>query len=654
MVILATMLLMVEGPVAAQNNSIDGLKIGVLAKRGDIICLERWQSTADYLTENIPGYYFEIIPLGFDELLPAVRNGEIDFMLANSAYYVMAEKQYFVHRLATLNNLRLGTETTRFAGVLFTRADQLTIQHITDLKGKTFAAVAPLSLGGWLAGRLELVRRGLNPEKDLVDLQFLGTHDAVINAVLSGEVEAGTVRSDALERMELEGKINLSQFRILDQHHSQHCRIPFVHSTEHYPEWPIAQLNHLDEKLASIVSAALLNMPEKSPAALDSHSAGWRTPISYQPVRVNLQLQRIGPWSDYGQVDFSKLVRDHLAVVITVSILAILLVMLTIRLNHSRIRLRDLAAKQLQTLELHQQAKLDLQESNRRLENTLEQLHQEEARLVQTEKLATVGQVAAGVAHEINNPIGFIMSNLCTLREYFEFMSKFTTAHQRRHEAVISNDGDAIEKWSSRIEKLRVEDDPDFIREDSVSLIRESVDGAMRIKKIVLNLKEMAQIGAKDCCPLDLNQGIIAIHGVAKTNPEFKGKILLDLEDIPEFDGHPGELNQAILNLLINAIQFSPERENITVSSRHENDTIVIRITDKGPGISAEDQDKIFNPFFTTQPTGKGPGLGLSLSRNIINRHGGSLTVDSSPGHGASFVISLPVVPQTENAPAPV
>ncbi len=609
------------------------LKIGILANRGKENCLHKWQATADYLDQGLPGFSFQIIPLGFHELLPAVENREIDFVLANPAYYVMAEKKYYVQRMATLSNKRLGTSTTHFGGVLFTLADNPDIKQIKDLKGKTFAAVSPFSLGGWLAGRLEMVRRGLDPERDLAHLQFLETHDAVVLAVLQGKAQAGTVRSDILERMQSEGKVRLKDLRVLEPHHSARCKIPFVHSTRNYPEWPFAQLDHLDNPLAGKICALLLNMPENCPAAAASRSMGWSIPGSYEPVRENLREQRIGPWVNYGQVTFRQAVLAHLHFVIAGGVLVFLLGLISLKLNHSRLHLRELAEKQKQTLT---------------------QLHLEEARLVQTEKLATLGQVAAGVAHEINNPVGFIMSNLFTLQEYFVYLKKLISNSNDLAVAKKTGNQDQVKQLVAERHELLAEDDPDFICTDGRDLIKESLDGAFRIKEIVLNLKNMAQIDTSQWCPLNLNEGITAVFGVANSRPGFEGNIHLDLEELPDISGHPGELNQAILNLLTNATQFSPEDDRITVSSRFQEDTVLIQISDNGPGIPTSDLGKVFNPFFTTLPAGHGSGLGLPLARDIISRHGGTIKVESQPGRGAAFTICLPVHPQKENAPAPV
>ena len=203
------------------------VKIGILAKRGDDKVFEQWQATADYLGAEIIGHTFEIVPLDFEETYAAVEDGTVDFVIANSGMYVDFEGLYDANRIATLKNLRLGNPYTVFGGVLFRRADREDIQQIKDLKGKTMMAVNETSLGGWQMQWGEMKEAGIDPSQDLKELSFGDTHDNVVYAVQEGRVDVGAIRTDTLERMANEGKINLNDFVVINQQTDLQADFPF-------------------------------------------------------------------------------------------------------------------------------------------------------------------------------------------------------------------------------------------------------------------------------------------------------------------------------------------------------------------------------------------------------------------------------------------
>ena len=298
----------VPGFAAGQDSSV---KIGVLAKRGVEKCREKWGPTAEYLTDQIPGHSFVIVPLGFEEIRPAVERGEVGFVLANSSFYVEIEARYGAHRLATLKNLCQGVGRTTFGGVIFCRADRDDIKHLADLEGKTFMAVKETSFGGWRMAWREMKAAGIDPQRDFAELRFGSTHDAVVYAVRDGLVDAGTVRTDTLERMEVEGKIRLADFHIIDERlpldDAPCCR----RSTRYYPEWPLAEVGGTSHDLAEAVAVALLSMPADSPAAKAAQCVGWTVPLNYQPVHECLKELRIGPYEDLGKITLSDLVGQY-------------------------------------------------------------------------------------------------------------------------------------------------------------------------------------------------------------------------------------------------------------------------------------------------------------------------------------------------------
>jgi putative nucleotidyltransferase with HDIG domain len=286
------------------------ISIGVLAKSGEGIAVEKWSATADYLSTVLPAYHFVIIPLGFKECHEAVRQGRINFILTNSALYVELEKFYGVSRIATLINQNLpGQQTTTFGGVIFTKADRRDINTLPDLKGKSFMAVDPLSFGGWIVAWQEFHKQGIDPLTDLQSLGYAGTHEGVVQAVLAGTADAGTARTDTLERMAETGVLHLDQVKILNPQPAGD--FPFLLSTALYPEWPMAAIKATPDRLARLVAGALMNVESSHQAALASQSAGWTIPLNYQPVHDCLFDLKIGPYKDYGKFSLADVLSRY-------------------------------------------------------------------------------------------------------------------------------------------------------------------------------------------------------------------------------------------------------------------------------------------------------------------------------------------------------
>ncbi len=292
-------------PAFCAEKDLSQIHIGVLAKRGAELCMKKWGATADYLTQEIPGYAFSIVPLDFEEIFPTVERGEVDFILVNSALYVAIEYSYNAKRIATLVNLRLGQGYTEFSGVIFTRADRADIERSADLRGKSFMAVDKHSFGGWHMAWRKFKENGLDPHSDFADLRFGGTHDAVVYAIRDGRVDAGSVQSGTLEQMASEGKIHLNDFRVLDAHGGVD-KFSLLHSTRHYPEWPFAKLEGTSDELAQRVAIALFRMSPDSSAAQAARCLGWTIPSNYQTVKECLQTIRVKPFEDYAKVTFGQ------------------------------------------------------------------------------------------------------------------------------------------------------------------------------------------------------------------------------------------------------------------------------------------------------------------------------------------------------------
>ncbi|MCD4743566.1 MAG: PhnD/SsuA/transferrin family substrate-binding protein [Desulfobacteraceae bacterium] len=303
------------------------VKIGVLAKRGTERCLQKWSPTAKYLTSKIAGGKFVVVPLDFEEIYSSVEKGKVDFVLTNPSVYVELEALQGINRIATLKNMHSGGVYTVFGGVVFCKSDRDDIRHLADIKKKSFMAVKETSFGGWRMAWREFKEKGIDPHSDFATLKFGGTHDAVVYSVLKGEVDAGTVRTDTLERMENEGKIKLKDFRAIHEHKRQNVNcLSFLHSTRAYPEWPFAKMIHTPDKLAEKVSMALIAMPKNSAAAKAAKCAGWTIPLSYQPVHECLKELKLGPYKDLGKITLAYVLRKYR---LSISAIALLLIVMT-------------------------------------------------------------------------------------------------------------------------------------------------------------------------------------------------------------------------------------------------------------------------------------------------------------------------------------
>jgi PAS domain S-box-containing protein len=297
-----------------RENSTEGevIYIGVLANRGHELCLLEWGPTADYLSEHFSQYEFRILPLSFDEILEEVARPDtrISFVSANSSYYAYMDYHGLARRIATLQVPGIKEPLSSFGGVIFTRADRTDIREITDLSNKHFAAVDRNSLGGWHAALREIQNAGLKPEKDFKSLEFPGTHDEVVHRVLSGNADAGAVRSTQLERMAEEGLIDLSDIRIINSKAEQFLNYPYHLSTLLYPEWPFAAVTGIDDEFSKQVAVALLMMDEDHPAAMSVRGAGWTIPEQYSGVHDLLRELLFPPYEGYG-ITLSKTIKKY-------------------------------------------------------------------------------------------------------------------------------------------------------------------------------------------------------------------------------------------------------------------------------------------------------------------------------------------------------
>lgn len=274
-----------------------------------------------------------------------------------------------------------------------------------------------------------------------------------------------------------------------------------------------------------------------------------------------------------------------------------------------------------------------------RSNGTATQLRSVEEKLLQADKMASIGQLAAGIAHEINNPIGYIHSNLDTLGEYVGNLLQLMMAYDGLLRDAIPDSDES----RARINDIRQKFDFDFLINDLPMLLSESREGIERVRKIVEDLRDFSRAGyAEDWTMADIHRGLDSTLNIVWNDLKYKCEVRREYGDIPLIECRPSQLNQVFLNILVNAGQAIDAKGTITIVTGCDEDTVFVEITDNGKGIAPEDVSRIFDPFFTTKPVGQGTGLGLSLSYNIVRKHGGHIDVRSAPGAGATFRIVLP------------
>lgn len=267
-----------------------------------------------------------------------------------------------------------------------------------------------------------------------------------------------------------------------------------------------------------------------------------------------------------------------------------------------------------------------------------------ESQLIQSEKLAALGQMVAGVAHEVNNPLAFVRNNLAILQRDLGYLRGLIELYQQADDAL----GAARPELLGRIRTFSEQIDLGYTLANVEGLAARSGDGLTRIQQIVKNLRDFARLDEAELKEIDLAESIETTVAIARLPAHQKRvELVTDLARLPRLLCHPAKLNQVVLNLLTNAIDATPEGGTITLRTRADAEFgLAIEINDTGEGVDPAIRDKIFDPFFTTKPVGKGTGLGLSIAYGIVQLHGGRISFDSEPGKGTRFTVQLPLVPK--------
>ncbi len=300
--------------------------------------------------------------------------------------------------------------------------------------------------------------------------------------------------------------------------------------------------------------------------------------------------------------------------------------------------LANQAAISLKNALLYDNLEMRVEERTRELGNAYSDLKATQSQMLQREKMASIGQLAAGVAHEINNPTGFILSNLGTLSKYTDKMIEYINAQT---EAIASL---KVEDISNELRQKRQKLKLDYVLQDIKELVRESVDGADRIKKIVQNLKSFSRVDEAEYKPADINECIESTLNIVWNELKYNSTVEKEYGSIPLTKCYPHQLNQVFMNLLVNAAHAIEKQGLITIKTWNGDGSINISISDTGCGIPEDKMGRIFEPFFTTKEVGKGTGLGLSISYDILKKHNGQIIAESKVGKGTTFTVKIPLI----------
>jgi len=579
------------------------VRIGVLATRNTQQCLQSWTPTAEYLTRQVAGQRFVIIPLAHDHVLSSVAKGAVDFILANSAMYVEMEHRYQSNRIATLKEKRLQGVYTQYGGVIFCRSDRKDIRRLSDLRGKSLMAVSESSLGGWLMAWRELKEYGIDPFKDFEDLQFSESHEQVVYAVRDRMIDVGTVRTNTLEDLSAEGNIDLNDYYVFPRLSGAGDPTAYFCTTREYPNWPMAKVRHTSDEMAEKVALALLQMPPDSPAARAAGGAGWTIPLNYQPVHECLKVLNIGPYQDLGKITFTD-VLDKYGFWIFLAALAFSFLALfygwALALNH---RLETTHARLKVEMDLHTQMDRELKRAKEAAETAAQ----------------AKSEFLANMSHEIRTPMNGVIgaADLALSEKVSPKVAHYLKIIHSSAYSLLSIINDILD--FSKIEAGKFELKERIFRLDEV------ID---RVMELFFN--RAAEKGIELLVDIDMN------------TPKF-------------IKGDPLRLQQILTNLISNAIKFTESGGVILLHAREVTESmgaladdqviLAFSVKDTGAGIAPEFVDHLFEPFTQadTSTTRKyeGTGLGLSICKQLVTMMAGDIGVASELGKGSTFFFTV-------------
>jgi PAS domain S-box-containing protein len=663
------------------------IAIAVVAIHGEEKAMQAWTPTVEFLQRTLPQHTFKLIPFTPDkveQLKESIASGTIDFVISQPAIYVELELSNGISRILTMIDKSRSAE---FGSVMITRSDS-GIKRLEQAKERRIAAVAPLGFGGWLIGYYEFLEHGIDLLKDASQVAFLGTQDKVLQAVMNRRADIGIIRTGFLENMARYNDLNLSKITVLNRQDDPD--FPYLLSSRLYPEWAFAKTKEVSNALAKETAMAMMSIPPNSEAAKKAGFWEWTMPYNYQPVHELMQKLQVGPYKTFGEVTLWEFISQHKALTIISALFLLGMIVFMVISFKMRLKLQNYIdiidritiASQVDTKgkilhasqafcnltgyskeeligrkhtmlrhpdvprAFYRQMRATLNAGkvwkgeimNRRKdgqtiwsEATISPVYNAKRQLtgyttvrqditdkkkiekqrllfLQQSRLAQMGELIGMIAHQWRQPLNII--GLSTTKIQMESM--LGMLDDAKLEKIMQNINTQVQYMSQTIDDFR-----EFFQQDK------------ELQK--MNLRALLQES------VDLLRDLFRSKKITITN---------DVDETLAVDVFPNEFKQVILNILNNAkdalLEHPEERRKILITAGQKDGKTTVFISDHGGGIDPKIIDKIFDPYFTTKFGSQGTGLGLYISKLIIEEHmHGTIAAVNNP-EGACIVIKLP------------
>ena len=564
------------------------VRIGILADEDTTEIEDMWQATENYLNAVIADHTFEIVALAFDEVSDAVLNEEVDFVFVNSSLYVELVVNNGVRRIATVERLNVDVPSTSFGSVIFTRADNTSINTYNDIKGKSFGAVDERSFGGYQMAVKEFYDYNINPEIDF-NISFEGSHTSIVEKVLNGTLEAGAVRTGVIEEMVEDGLISIADIKVLNG--DDVTEFPLLLSTQLYPEWPMAKAPHIADELGEQVASALMNLEATDQASMDAKIAGFTISQNYQDVHTTLKIINAAPYESYGGVSFHNSIYYNRIFLLIITVALFVIITFAFWQIHTRSTLVEMT-KLSQDMET-----------------------------VAIKANAAKGEFLANMSHEIRTPMSAIIG-LSTLLESTDLSTR-----QRDYNHKLKSSAQSL---LGIIENIL-----DYSKIDAKKMKVEEIE--FNLNDVLYNLANVVTLPATE-------KGIEFLFDIPFNHPKKYigdplrlGQVLINIVANAIKFTKKGQVVLQVRNQLVNEIPHTVFRviDSGIGMTQEQVDKILHPFTQA---------DSSFTRRYG------GTGLGLTITNQLVNLMGGDLTISSEEGVGSvfSFAIPLPLIKDEE------